>query len=269
MLKSMITCITLVTTALLAGCASQVNIAQYSTGSLRGTVLQTPMFSIQAMVPAPGNYKRLRVYIEGDGHAWATSSQPSTDPTPHSSIMLKFAAEDLSPAAYLARPCQFVSSSVCTLDVWTGSRFSKPAIDSMDSALTALKRRFNVEGFELVGHSGGGEVALVLAGMRDDVDQVQTIAGNVDPVFWSKLHKLTPLNAPITPLAYKDRLAQIPQRHIVGLKDQVVPPSVAQAYSAQLGGSCVEIVAVDATHNDGYEILWNRFSTTPLLCKSR
>ncbi|OOW07176.1 alpha/beta hydrolase [Pseudomonas sp. MF6394] len=269
MLKTMITSIALASAALLGGCASPVNLAQFSTGSLRGAVLQTPTFPIQGMVPAPGTYKHLRVYIEGDGHAWATSSQPSTDPTPHSSLMLQFAAEDLTSAAYLARPCQFVRSSACTLDVWTGSRFGKPAIDSMDSALTALKRRFNVEAFELVGHSGGGEVALVLAGMRDDVDQVQTIAGNVDPVFWTKLHKLSPLKAPITPLAYKARLAQIPQRHIVGSNDPVVPPSVAQAYSAQLDGSCVEIVVVDATHNDGYGTLWNRFSTTPLLCKSR
>ncbi len=31
----------------------------------------------------PVNTQRLRVYIEGDGRAWITQSQPSLDPTPH------------------------------------------------------------------------------------------------------------------------------------------------------------------------------------------
>lgn len=139
----------------------------------------------------------------------------------------------------------------------------------MNAAVSDLKSRFSVQSFELIGHSGGGEVALVLAGMRDDVELVQTIAGNVEPLYWTKLHQLTPLNNPITPLMYKDRLRDLPQRHIVGTKDTVVPPSVSQAYSVQLEGTCLEIVAVNATHLDGYHAIWNQFSNTPLLCKGR
>ncbi|MBM5459100.1 alpha/beta hydrolase [Pseudomonas sp. P66] len=253
--------------SVLSGCASRVDLASYSSSKLQAAVLTTDGFLIQGMVPAAGSYKHMRVYIESDGYAWATSSQPSTDPTPRTSIMLRFAADDVNPSAYLARPCQFVQSNACNTDVWTHSRFGKAEIDSMSSALTALKSRFGVQSFELIGHSGGGEVALVLAGMREDVDLVQTIAGNVDPIFWTKLHNLTPLKTPITPLLYKDRLRTIPQRHIVGMRDRVVPASVAQAYSAQLEGQCLEIVSVDATHNDGYDSVWKRFSTHPLLCE--
>jgi len=267
MLKSLIAVGLVASVSLLSGCASKVELSSYATGNLQPAVLPAINFPIQSMIPAAGSYKHMRVYIEGDGHAWATSSRPSTDPTPHTSIMLRFAAEDWNPAAYLARPCQFVTSKACNTDVWTHSRFDRPEIDSMNSALSLLKSRFEVESFELVGHSGGGEVALVLAGMRSDVDQVQTIAGNIDPIFWSNLHQLTPLKAPITPLQYKDRLQEIPQRHIVGMRDQVVPPSVAAAFSAQLEGKCLEIVAVDASHSDGYATIWRRFSSTSLLCK--
>lgn len=269
MFKHILTTGLLACLALLTGCANQIDLSTYPVGDLKPAVLTTKRFPIQSLVPQAGSYVHMRVYIEGDGHAWATSSQPSTDPTPHSSIMLRFAANDPSPAAYLARPCQFVTSKDCRVNVWTDSRFSLPEIESMDVALNSLKSRFGVQSFELVGHSGGGEVALVLAGMRDDVVQVQTIAGNVDPDFWTRLHHLTPLKDPITPLMYKERLREIPQRHFVGMKDDVVPLSVSQAYSIQLNGKCLEFVAVDATHIDGYDNVWNRYSTTPMLCKER
>ncbi|MCK1788819.1 alpha/beta fold hydrolase [Pseudomonas violetae] len=255
--------------SLLSGCASGVRLENYSAGPLHPLVLPTNSFPIQAMVPAAGTYKHLRVYIEGDGHAWATSSQPSTDPTPHSSLMLRLAVKDAGPAAYLARPCQFVTSSSCNPGVWTASRFSKTEIDSMNSALSGLKSRFMVESIELVGHSGGGEIALVLAAMRDDVEQVQTLAGNVDPVYWTNLHKLTPLQSPITPLQFRNKLRSVPQRHIVGLNDLIVPPAVVQAYSAQLDGACLEVVEVNATHTEGYDAVWQRLSNTPMLCKGR
>lgn len=255
--------------SLLCGCGSSVRLEDYSAGPLHPLVLSTKTFPIQAMVPAPGAYKHLRVYIEGDGHAWATSSQPSIDPTPHSSLMLRLAVNDAGPAAYLARPCQFVTSSDCNPGVWTASRFSKTEMDSMNSALSGLKSRFMVESIELVGHSGGGEVALVLAAMREDVEQVQTLAGNVDPIYWTTLHKLTPLKSPITPLQFRDKLRGVPQRHIVGLNDLIVPPAVVEAYRAQLDGACVEVVEVNATHTDGYDAVWKSLSNTPMRCKDR
>lgn len=267
MLKTMIATGLVAGLALLSGCTSQVELAQYSTGKLSPAVLTTPVFPIQGMVPAPGAYQRLRVYIEGDGHAWATSSQPSTNPTPHRSLMLRLVTDDPGPSAYLARPCQFVTSTACGYEVWTGSRFAKPEIESMNLALSALKRQYSVRTFELVGHSGGGEVALVLAGMRDDVVQVQTIAGNVDPEFWVGLHHLTPLARPITPMQYEDRLRAIPQRHLVGSRDPIVPASVVQAYDAQLQADCLEIVHVDADHSEGYDTTWSRLANQPIPCR--
>jgi pimeloyl-ACP methyl ester carboxylesterase len=255
--------------ALLAGCTHGIDLATYPSGPLRPSAIETPGFNIQTLAPGSGTYKHLRVYIEGDGHAWATSSQPSTDPTPYSSLMLRFATTDGTPAAYLARPCQYVTSAACTAQVWTGARFAQPEIDAMNAALSALKRRFGVDTFELVGHSGGGAVALVLAGMRTDVDQVQTLAGNLDPIAWTHLQQLSPLSEPITPLQYSTRLRTIAQRHIVGTRDAVVPAALARQYSTQLHGQCVEIVTVDATHADGYDAPWQHLANQPIQCPGR
>jgi pimeloyl-ACP methyl ester carboxylesterase len=252
----------------LTGCVSQVNLQQYTTANLKPATLNTSPYTLQAMAPPAGAYPHMRVYIEGDGHAWATRSQPSTDPTPQTSLMLKYASEDRGPAVYLARPCQFLMSSNCSVGIWTDNRFSSHAMDAMNAGLDSLKIQFGVIDFELVGHSGGGNVALVLAGMRKDVSQVQTIAGNIDPVYWTQLHHLSPLNNPLTPLQFKSKLMNLPQRHIVGTDDSVVPPAVAQEYAKKLDGSCLEIVSVSATHTTGFDDAWHHNLNNPIACKA-
>jgi len=256
--------------ASLTGCAGSIDLQETTRGSgLKLQTINAKRFNLQALAPPPGSYKHLRVYIEGDGHAWATGSQPSTDPTPHSSIMVTFAIQDRAPAAYLARPCQFVSSEGCGVALWTANRFSAPAINAMNSGLDELKRQFGVEVFELVGHSGGGAVALVLAGMRSDVGQVQTIAGNIDPIYWQAQKNLTPLVAPETPLQFSAKIRLIPQRHFIGLNDTVVPPAVAYSYVGKLHGECVSVVETSANHSTGFAQSWAQQSNQPIPCKGQ
>lgn len=269
MKRTLVTALIAAALTQLTGCASQISLQQYTSANLKPATLKTTQFTLQAMVPPTGTYPHLRVYIEGDGHAWATSSQPSTDPTPQTSLMLKYASEDRNPVAYLARPCQFLMTSNCSVGIWTDNRFSRPVMDTMNAGLDLLKTQFGVKEFELVGHSGGGDVALVLAGIRTDVSQVQTIAGNIDPVYWTHLHHLSPLNSPLTPLQFKSKLINLPQRHIVGTDDSVVPPAVAQEYAKQLGGSCLEIVSAIATHATGFDDPWHHYSNNPIVCKAQ
>lgn len=254
----------------LSGCAGSINLQESTRGTaLTPQILKSEQFNLQALVPPPAAYKHLRVYIEGDGHAWATSSQPSTDPTPHTSMMVTFAAHDRLPAAYLARPCQFVTSEQCGTAVWTSDRFGSTAIAAMSAGLDALKQQFGVNDFELVGHSGGGAVALVLAGQRSDVSQVQTIAGNVDPIYWAWQKNLTPLTNPETPLKYMARLQTIPQRHYLGLNDAVVPSTVTYKYASQLKGKCIDLVETAATHNSGFAESWLRLSNQAIPCDAQ
>lgn len=250
----------------ISGCATPVSIAEVAHASrLTPVIVGDGTFQIQSLQPKAGHFDRLRVYIEGDGRAWVTSSQPSADPTPLSAMLIKLATSDPTPAAYLARPCQFIDNINCRPAVWTDQRFSRTAIDSMSSALDALKQRFAVEQFELVGYSGGAAVALILAGERDDVFQLQTIAGNVDPVAWVQTKGLSPLSGSLDPLAYRAKLRSIPQRHFVGSADEVIAPTLVQGYASKVQAQCLEIVEVNATHHDGYASVWAASSNQPIL----
>ena len=251
----------------LGGCVSRVDLHEVARGSsLEPQVLTTTPYPLQALLPVGTTYPHLRVYIEGDGHAWATRTQPSTDPTPAMSLTARLAVEDTRPAAYLARPCQFISGPNCTQEVWTSGRFDASVISAMGAGLDTLKQRYGVERFELVGYSGGGAVALVLAATRSDVEQVQTLAGNLDPLYWAQMLNLSPLKKPVTPLHYRDALRHIAQRHFIGQDDEVVPPAVTQAYAAQLLGDCLQIVSAKATHSVGLEQLWSAYSNGPIAC---
>jgi len=72
-----------------------LNIQATAQGSaLHAEILEGGSYRLQALVPRPGNYERLRVYIEGDGRAWKTSRVVSDDPTPGQSLVLYMAVND-------------------------------------------------------------------------------------------------------------------------------------------------------------------------------
>lgn len=214
---------------------------------------------------------RIRIYIEGDGHAWATRSQPSLDPTPRNLLVAGLAFDDPTPSLYLARPCQFVTAAGCHPEVWTTRRFSDEVVVSLEQALDQIKVRYGNHDFELIGYSGGGALALLLASRRDDIAQVQTLAGNLSPQRWVQLHQLSPLSGSLDPDDHRAALAKIPQRHLAGSKDKVVPPSLMRSYINSLEAPvCVksEIIA-DASHTDGWIQAWREYRNLPLRCARR
>lgn len=251
-----------------SGCAvRQADLAVISAGTtVTPEVIASSPHKLQALTPLPGDYPRLRIYIEGDGRAWATSRQPSTDPTPGDSMVAKFAAEDTRPSVYLARPCQFVQTTECKKSLWTSKRFSPEVVSAYNSALDSLKVRYSANEFELVGYSGGAAIALLVAAQRSDVVGVQTIAGNIDTDAWVQLKGLTPMAGSDNPADYADQLKDLPQRHIIGARDKVVPAAVTHVYMTKVQSECAEVVEVNADHHSGYELPWKALSGTPYAC---
>lgn len=222
-------------------------------------VIPSQPFPLVASTPLENlDTSRIRVYLEGDGYAWVTSSRPSLDPSPRRLLVANLAFNDPLPSVYLARPCQFVSTSGCQADIWTDRRFSREVLASLDQALTQIKNRNGNQSFELIGYSGGAALALLLAAQRDDIDQVQTLAGNLTPREWVKLHKLSPLQGSLEPLDQRARLKHLPQRHFLGSNDQIVPPFLFQRYRAALGdAACLRhVVLPGVTHEDGWLQGW-------------
>ena len=176
----------------------------------------------------------LTVYIEGDGFAWATSSRPSLNPTPRTPVALQLALADSThdAVAYLARPCQYIDAEVsgCDQRFWTEARFAPEVIEASSQAVDLLKRRYGARQLTLVGYSGGGAVAALVAARRSDVKLLVTVAGNLDHVAWTSLHGVSPLSASLNPANFRPHLENVHQVHLVGGRDIVVPPSIAEHF---------------------------------------
>lgn len=255
---------------MLAGCQSPRQSLQDLAGRYgqQLEVLPTQPFPLLLGTPAVvRRSSRLRIYLEGDGRAWATPRQPSVDPSPRNLLVARLAFDDSTPSLYLSRPCQFVSASGCTQNVWTNQRFSQEVVDSLSQALDQLKNRYGNRDFELVGYSGGAALALLLAAQRNDIRLVQTIAGNLSPALWAQMLGLTPLRGSLDPLHYRDKLASLPQRHLVGNRDRIVPVRLAELYlQALINPTCIQLHRVpDTSHDKGWETAWKQWRDRPLL----
>jgi len=194
-------------------------------------------FDLAAFVPPQGaKTDTLIIYIEGDGLAWVNRSTPSSDPTPAHPAALQLALREPATAVYLARPCQYVQGVQrrnCSTQYWTSQRFAPPVIDASNVAIDQLKQQFGASLLILVGYSGGGAVAALIAAKRKDVIRLITVAGNLDTATWIRLHRISPLTNSLNPADFWKSLAHIPQTHYVGDNDRMVPPAVARAYAAR------------------------------------
>jgi hypothetical protein len=217
-------------------------------------------FRLRAYLRAAAPGPVLRVYIEGDGHAWRTRQEPSADPTPWSPLALDLAVRDPFPAvAYLARPCQYVvADPACSPAFWTDRRYGEPVVASADAAMTALLALAGARRLELVGFSGGGAIAVLAAARRTDVVSLRTVAANLDTEAWTIRHDVTPLLGSLNPADVAPLLARLPQVHFVGAADRVVDEAVVLAYARRAGSmSCLRVVVVPGLgHDSGWAARW-------------
>jgi dienelactone hydrolase len=210
----------------------------------RELTLRAGAFELAAWEPAPApRADLLWVYIEGDGLAWLAPDQASTDPTPVHPLALQLAlAQPEGAVAYLARPGQFVGAADCDMRYWTSARFAPEVVDALSDALDQLERRSGARRLVLVGYSGGGALAALLAERRADVRALVSVAGNLDPGAWVALHGLTPLDASLDPLQAPGRLRELPQWHFVGAQDANVTPALVRGFAARMARARVEVV---------------------------
>lgn len=228
-------------------------------------VLPAQPFELLAFAPPAPSAKvdLLTVYVEGDGLAWVTGARPSDDPTPRDPVALRLAlAQPEGTAAYLARPCQFVlplgQGQGCDARYWADERFSPEVIDATSRALDQLLRRFSPRRLMLVGYSGGGAVAALLAAHRRDVDGLVTVAGNLDHAAWTSLHGAAPLRGSLNPANERRALEGLPQWHLAGAQDRVMPPAITQGFAAgfSVGPPPRVLIVAGADHGCCWPALW-------------
>lgn len=235
---------------LLAGCAARplvpersVAVARAEAAGLQAQRLPAGPFVLAAWLRLPANEAVAEaavahLYLEGDGAPWPLPWQPPADPTPRQPLALALASVD--PAAnviYLGRPCQYLAPAelaACDLAYWTERRFAPEVIAAYMAALDRLQQRYGIRQWRLIGYSGGGVLATLLAARRQDVALLVSVAAPLALGEWLAGHQATPLTGSLDPLRDAGRLPAAV--HYAGSADDVVPPAVVRRFVDSAGG---------------------------------
>lgn len=175
----------------------------------------------------------LHVYIDHDGSPWIGRSRVAADPTPRSPLALRLMARDANASLYLGRPCYFASNSdrACGPLLWTHHRYSESVVDSMAEALESFRSSADFRGVVLIGYSGGGTLARLVAERLPSTRAVVTLAANLDTDRWTELHGYSALAGSLNPAAQPALGEAVREVHYVGREDRNVPPQIARSYA--------------------------------------
>ncbi len=193
-----------------------------------------------ASARGPGLATLAIIYLEGDGLAFVTPGQPAMDPTPQDPLALRLALAHPAggAVAWLGRPCQYSLAEHpqgCEPAYWTNRRYAPEVVAAMDAALDQLKTRLGAQRLVLVGYSGGGALAALLAARRADVAGLMTIAANLDLGAWVARDQLAPLTGSLDPAQVAaPRLGGMRQWHFSGAADRVTGPALTTAFARRL-----------------------------------
>ena len=98
----------------------------------------------------------------------------------------------------------------------------------------------------------------MIAERRDDVEELVTVAANLDHKAWTGLHDISPLEGSLNAADVAALIQNVPQVHFVGADDDNVTPAIAQSYLARMTDpSNTKIVVVEGmSHNCCWTEIW-------------
>ncbi len=175
---------------------------------------------------------RLHLYIEGDGRPWL-GRERAVNPTGRGTIGLELMLADPNPSLLLGRPCyhqQGAPTSPCEPGLWTEARYSQVVLDALADAMQRLLAEYQPRSLVLVGFSGGGVLALLLAQQQTLPTTVITVSSNLDTAAWTEHHRHLPLTGSLNPTLEIAPGAAFRQVHLAGSRDSVVPPATTVGY---------------------------------------
>jgi pimeloyl-ACP methyl ester carboxylesterase len=234
----------------MAGCATQTIEKKMIED---GILIHTEQLTVETNKGSP---PRWFVLIEGDGAAWPTPTRPPIDPTPKNSSVLELAElihqRSKSNVLYLARPCQYPkkTGTNCQPKDWTTDRFAAKHVDTLLGAFT----RHVPQGAQvtLFGHSGGGVMALQLAGRLGDRVAIRKIVMTGTPVdvnAWTQANGYSGLTLENYPDSLRDlAVRSVPVFALFGDLDSVVQESYVGV--AAEAGLSIEIRVLNNTSHD-------------------
>jgi len=203
------------------------------------------------------------VFIEGDS-AWVNdkpiyvydgdtrnagivyTKRPAQDPTPRHPLAFNLMLKTSQPAWYVTRPCSNgLRDAACSERVWTYARYSSQVVESMATAITQYANTQAVQRLVLVGYSGGGTLAVLLAARLPQTIGVISIAANLDTQAWTTTMHFDPLLDSLNP-AVDLSILSISHITLVGDEDVQVPFSTVARFLVTQPQTVV-------THYAGYD----------------
>ena len=247
--------------AVAAGCATapaerydaQAERLGFEREVVRGTLWRHAVFvNRSGVADAP-----LHVYLESDGSPWQRATRVAADPTPVQPVALRLMRLDGAPSVLIGRPCYHgVTGAVsCHPRLWTHERYSSEVVDSMAAAVEELIRRTRSAGIVLIGYSGGGVLAMLLAERIPRTRAVVTVAANLDVRGWTEQHGYSPLHGSLDPAARPPLAPAIAQLHVAGGNDRNVSAGLITRVLQQQRNASLRIVA-QADHVCCWEQEW-------------
>ncbi|CDH45112.1 alpha/beta hydrolase [Candidatus Contendibacter odensensis] len=229
----------------------QLNRVVMTTADFNIVVYQNPSLD--------SNHKRLHVYLDGDGSPWGRSgSMINDDPTPRQHLVLQLMSLDPSPSVLIGRPCYhgFNRDPSCHPLLWTHARYSEKVVSAISTVLESILMENNASEAVLIGYSGGGTLAQLLAERILKTRAVITLAGNLDLTAWARLHGYSLLEGSLNPAEMSALPGHILQIHYIGRFDTNIPLSLAESCLAS-NKKCAEIRILEGVdHYNGWLEQW-------------
>lgn len=222
-------------TLILAGCATPAQHFEaiaaehgFSAKTVAGHPFAHRVYANRQSMQASQN-KALHVYLDGDGTPW------KPDPTSRNPLILSLMMQDSAPSILLGRPCYhgLHVSPLCNDSFWTSKRYSSEIVASMAAALNNWLQKYPAKKIILIGYSGGGTLAVLMADKISAVQTVLTFAANLDVESWSQERGYPILTESLNPIRQNKLPDRIKQIHLAGADDEVVSANIVKSYADQ------------------------------------
>jgi len=235
------TTLTIACAAQLSGCATP---SEYFAESAKELGIRDELLSSKVFIhriyqnktaQQTNDYPELHVYLDGDGTPWENNWLIASDPTARNPLILNLMALDNTPSILLGRPCYYGlnQSQNCSPHLWTSHRYALPLVNSLVEVLHNWLQDKRVHRLVLIGFSGGGALATLMASKIPAVKTIITLSANLDTAAWTKHHGYSQLSESLNPAQQPRLPATISQVHFAAEKDTNVPAAIVRSYANQ------------------------------------